>query len=97
MSRIIVWCAWCGKYMHSKDGEGQSGDSHGMCHKCYGEEIVKIEETHNANPNKRRLTMQTQCRKCDNKFQVDTREPLPEDFRICPECRVTIFKAEEEN
>lgn len=26
------------------------------------------------------------CRKCGNKFQVDTRNPLPESDRICPSC-----------
>ncbi len=27
------------------------------------------------------------CRKCDDKFQVDVREPLPESERLCPQCR----------
>ncbi len=27
------------------------------------------------------------CRKCGSKFQVDTRSPLPEDARLCRNCR----------
>ena len=27
------------------------------------------------------------CRKCDARFQVDTLNPLPEDERLCPDCR----------
>ena len=27
------------------------------------------------------------CRKCDKMFQVDTLEPLPEDERLCEDCR----------
>lgn len=27
------------------------------------------------------------CRQCGNKFQVDTLEPLPKLYRICPQCR----------
>lgn len=27
------------------------------------------------------------CRKCDAMFQVDTRFPLPEDRKLCPDCR----------
>ncbi len=49
MPRIIVWCAWCGKYLRSIDGKGQSGDSHGMCPECYKEEIEKLD----ANTNKK--------------------------------------------
>ena len=31
---IKVWCAWCGKYLRTIPGHGQSGDSHGICPKC---------------------------------------------------------------
>jgi len=27
------------------------------------------------------------CRECSKKFQVDTKESLPEVRRICPECK----------
>ena len=27
------------------------------------------------------------CRKCGEKFQVDTREPLPEERRLCDTCK----------
>jgi len=27
------------------------------------------------------------CRQCGDEFQVDTRKPLPEDRRICPDCQ----------
>ncbi len=32
---ITVVCAWCKAFMYKKDGQGQSGTSHGMCEKCY--------------------------------------------------------------
>lgn len=30
------------------------------------------------------------CRKCDKHFMVDTGKPLPEEDRLCPECRGNI-------
>jgi len=32
---LIMQCAWCGKPMGEKDGQGVSGVSHGMCQECY--------------------------------------------------------------
>ena len=29
-----IRCAWCGKDMGEKDGEGIEGVSHGMCENC---------------------------------------------------------------
>lgn len=35
MATIIqVACGWCGKSLGEKDGEGQSGVSHGICPTC---------------------------------------------------------------
>jgi len=34
MTVIKVVCAWCGKDMGEKDGQGQEGVSHGMCEEC---------------------------------------------------------------
>jgi hypothetical protein len=31
---IVVLCAWCGKHLGTKDGQGVSGVSHGMCQDC---------------------------------------------------------------
>jgi hypothetical protein len=31
---IVVFCAWCGKPLGTKDGEGVSGVSHGICPDC---------------------------------------------------------------
>ena len=31
---LLVKCAWCGKDMGEKDGQGVSGVSHGMCPEC---------------------------------------------------------------
>lgn len=31
---IDVWCAWCKEFMHTIDGQGQYGDSHGICPEC---------------------------------------------------------------
>ncbi|MFC2019739.1 hypothetical protein ACFLU4_07345 [Chloroflexota bacterium] len=28
-------CAWCGKDMGDKDGEGIEGTSHGLCQECF--------------------------------------------------------------
>lgn len=27
------------------------------------------------------------CRRCGKKYQVDTRDPVPEKLRICPVCQ----------
>ncbi len=32
---LYVVCGWCGKDMGQKDGQGQTGISHGMCPACY--------------------------------------------------------------
>jgi len=32
---ITVQCAWCGKPLGEKDGQGVSGVSDGMCSECY--------------------------------------------------------------
>jgi hypothetical protein len=32
--KIKIICAWCGKDMGEKDGEGIEGVSHGMCNEC---------------------------------------------------------------
>lgn len=31
---LTVYCAWCGKYLGSKDGQGVAGVSHGICPEC---------------------------------------------------------------
>ena len=31
---LIVFCAWCGKALGTKDGEGVAGVSHGICPDC---------------------------------------------------------------
>ena len=35
MIKLKVVCAWCGKDIGEKDGQGQEGISHGMCDECY--------------------------------------------------------------
>ena len=37
------------------------------------------------------------CRECQVKFHVDTRDPLPEDQRVCPFCKVEDRKGEKNN
>ena len=34
LTKLIVKCAWCGKYLGVKDGKGVSGISHGICKEC---------------------------------------------------------------
>lgn len=31
---LQIVCSWCSKEMSAKDGEGESGISHGMCDDC---------------------------------------------------------------
>jgi hypothetical protein len=33
-SKITILCAWCGKEMGEKPGEGHEGVSHGICPEC---------------------------------------------------------------
>ena len=35
VTTITVICAWCGKPLGTKDGDGQTGVSHGICHDCH--------------------------------------------------------------
>ena len=37
-----VVCAWCGVDMGTKDGQGQTGTTHGMCRKCAKKELAKL-------------------------------------------------------
>ena len=32
-----IICAWCGKEIGEKDGEGVEGISHSMCEECFGQ------------------------------------------------------------
>ena len=36
-----VVCAWCGRDLGKKDGEGVKGVSHGVCEKCLAEQETK--------------------------------------------------------
>lgn len=36
---LRVVCAWCGKHIGDKDGEGKTGISHGICKECEGDEV----------------------------------------------------------
>jgi hypothetical protein len=31
---MTVTCAWCGRYLGTKDGHGVEGVSHGICEDC---------------------------------------------------------------
>ena len=35
-----IFCAWCGKYMGQKDGEGIEGESHSVCEVCYQKLLI---------------------------------------------------------
>lgn len=49
---IEIICAYCGKKMGKKDGEGVSGVSHSICEECFKIEMEGVErEFHNANVN----------------------------------------------
>ena len=39
---LIVVCAWCGKKIGEKDGEGVEGVSDGICQDCYDKELKAI-------------------------------------------------------
>jgi hypothetical protein len=34
MDTILIFCSWCKKLLDIKDGEGVSGNSHGICKDC---------------------------------------------------------------
>lgn len=38
-----IVCAWCGKDMGEKDGEGIEGISHGVCEECLSKLDVEAE------------------------------------------------------
>ena len=37
-----IVCAWCGKCMGERDGEGIEGVSHGMCEACLNKMEVEV-------------------------------------------------------
>lgn len=49
MTKLRVFCAWCGEFIREIDGGGQSGESHGICDKCLKIELRKIKEGQKAN------------------------------------------------
>jgi len=36
-----IVCAWCGKNLGEKDGEGEEGVTHGLCQECFDKMKVK--------------------------------------------------------
>lgn len=41
MTMLKVICAWCGKELGEKDGEGVEGISHGICEDCLARQREK--------------------------------------------------------
>jgi hypothetical protein len=41
MTILQIKCAWCGKDMGTKDGQGQTGTTHGICETCAEKEFKK--------------------------------------------------------
>lgn len=37
-----IVCAWCGKDMGEKDGDGVDGVSHGLCQRCLAKLLAKV-------------------------------------------------------
>lgn len=31
---LTIVCSWCNKVIGTKDGDGQTGETHGICSKC---------------------------------------------------------------
>lgn len=34
---LVLWCAWCGQYLGTKNSGRVNGDSHGICPHCLSE------------------------------------------------------------
>jgi len=39
---LKIVCAFCGRYMGEKDGNGVEGISHGVCYDCFREWQIKV-------------------------------------------------------
>lgn len=37
---VARFCSYCGVYMGLKDGNGNTGPSHGICHDCQEEQLA---------------------------------------------------------
>lgn len=48
MTTLIIVCAWCGKYLGEKDGDGQTGITHGICPECAEENFPADPEPANS-------------------------------------------------
>lgn len=44
MDTIIVICSYCGHLIDIKDGEGESGNSHGICSTCLPKKLKELRE-----------------------------------------------------
>ncbi len=42
-TELIVVCSWCGKVLGKKEGNGQSGITHGICPECAIKTLVEQE------------------------------------------------------
>ena len=40
--KLTIVCAFCGKYMGEKNGNGVEGISHGVCYDCFREWQIKV-------------------------------------------------------
>ena len=40
---MTIICAWCGKDMGEKDGQGQEGTTHGICQECMEKQLHVFE------------------------------------------------------
>ena len=40
---LTVICAWCGKDMGTKPGQGQTGITHGICDECIEKELAQVQ------------------------------------------------------
>ena len=50
-SILKIKCAWCGKAMGEKDGQGVEGTSHSICPHCLSSVLTQCEAEGILNPN----------------------------------------------
>ena len=42
ITKLIIICAWCGRLMGEKDGEGVEGITHSICPVCLKEQLAEV-------------------------------------------------------
>lgn len=88
MTKMRVVCAWCGADMGEKDGQGETGVSHGMCEDCYNRASFEKAQSHPFSKEARLLNRHLYAINHKGSWCLILRRTCQEG--ICAECEVWL-------